>query len=50
MVATEIDFDSTIIATTDAGAEALLNYEGLEALSVPPDGRLDVGGDVINVG
>ena len=33
MVATEIDFDSTIVATTTAGAEALLNTEGLEALS-----------------
>ena len=48
VVATEIDFDSTIIATTNAGAETLLNCEALEALLVPSDGRLDVGGDVIN--
>ncbi len=50
VVATEIDFDSTIIATTNAGPEALLNREGLEALLVPSDGRLDISGDVINVG
>jgi hypothetical protein len=48
VVATEIDFDSTIVATTNAGAEALLNCKGLEALSVPSDGRLDLAGDVIN--
>jgi len=48
--ATEIDFDSTIVATTNAGAEALLNCEGLEALLVPSDGRLDLDGDLINVG
>lgn len=49
VVATEIDFDSTIIATTNAGAEALLNCEGLEALLVPSDGRLDISGDEINL-
>ena len=48
MVASEIDFDSTIIATTNAGAEALLNCEGLETLLVPSDGRLDIAGDVVN--
>ena len=48
MVAAEIDFDSTIVATTTAGADALLNCEGLEALLVPPDGRLDLDGDVVN--
>jgi hypothetical protein len=47
--ATEVDLDSTIVATTDAGAEALLNAEGVEALQVPFDGRLDLDGDVINV-
>ena len=47
VVATEIDFDSTIVATTNTGAEALLNCEGLEALLVPSDGRLDIGGDDI---
>ncbi len=30
--------------------EALLICEGLEALLVPPDGRLDISGDEINVG
>ena len=49
VVASEIDFDSTIIATTNAGAEALLDCEGLEALLVPRDGRLDIDGDLINV-
>jgi hypothetical protein len=49
VVASEIDFDSTIVATTTAGAETLLNAEGLEALLVPSDGRLDIGGDDINV-
>ena len=49
VVATEIDFDSTIVATTTAGADALLTCEGLEALLVPSDGRLDIAGDVINV-
>jgi hypothetical protein len=48
VVATEIDFDSTIVATTNAGAEALLNCQGLEALRVPSDGRLDIAGDVVN--
>ena len=36
--------------TTNAGAEALLNCQGLETLLVPSDGRLDISGDVINVG
>jgi hypothetical protein len=49
VVATEIDFDSTIVATTTAGAEALLTCEGLEALLVPSDGRLDYAGDAINM-
>ena len=41
---------STIIATTTAAAESLVACEGLEALLVPSDGRLDLGGDKINVG
>ena len=49
MVATEIDFDSTIVATTNAGVEALLTCDGLEALLVPSHGRLDIAGDEINV-
>lgn len=47
VVATEIDFDSTIVATTGAGAEVLLACEGLEALLVSPDGRLDINGDKV---
>jgi hypothetical protein len=50
VLASEIDFDSTIIASTNAGAEALLACEGLEALLVPTDGRLDIDGDEINMG
>jgi hypothetical protein len=44
VVGSEIDFDSTIVATTNVGADALLNCEGLEALLVPSDGRLDLDG------
>ena len=50
VVATEIDFDSTIIATTVAGAEALLTCDRLEALLVPNDARLDLDGDKVNGG
>ena len=50
MVAGEIDFDTTIVASTIAGAEALIAFEGIEALLVPSDGRLDLDGDTINVG
>jgi len=49
VVASEIDFDTTIVATTKAGADALLTCDGLEALLVPSDGRLDLGGDEINL-
>lgn len=49
MVASEIDFDSTIIAMSATGAETLLTCDGLEALLVPADGRLDINGDLINV-
>jgi hypothetical protein len=38
----------TTVATTAAGAEALLACDGLQTLLVPNDGRLDVGGDEIN--
>jgi hypothetical protein len=48
VVASEIDFDSTIVATANAGAEALLNCEGIETLPVSSDGRLDLAGDIIN--
>jgi hypothetical protein len=49
VVATEIDFDSTIVASTNGGAETLLNGDGLEALLVPSDGRLDIAGDEISL-
>ena len=49
VVATEIDFDSTIVATTNAGADVLLNCVELEVLQVPPDERLDLHGDKINL-
>ena len=39
----------TSLAMAIAGAEALLTCEGLEALLVPSDGRLDLGGNTINV-
>ena len=48
VVGSEIDFNSTIVVTTNAGAEALLTCEGLEVLLVPSDGRLDIAGDVVN--
>ena len=40
----------TTVAATTAGAEALLSCDRLEALLVPSDGRLDLGGDEINGG
>ena len=47
-VGTEIDFDSTLVACGRACATALLSEEGLEALRVPPHGRLDFEGDELN--
>jgi hypothetical protein len=47
-VGTEIDLDSTVVACSEACAAVLLDYEGLEALPVEPDDRLDIGGDVLN--
>jgi hypothetical protein len=38
------------VVTTNAGAEALIACQGIEALLVPSDGRLDFNGDDINVG
>ncbi len=46
-VATEIDFDSTLVACNDTCARALLISE-LEALEVLPEDRLDIDGDSIN--
>src|SRR5439155_11541610 len=45
-VATEIDFDSTLVACGESCAAALLANSRLESLEVPPDGRLDIEGDV----
>jgi hypothetical protein len=39
----------TTVATTAAGAEALLACERLEAMLVPSDGRLDFNGDDLNL-
>jgi hypothetical protein len=47
-VGTEIDFDSTLVACNRETAKALLE-SNLEAAEVPPEGRLDIDGDVINV-
>lgn len=49
VVATKVDFDPTIVATTVAGAKVSLSCEGLEVFLVPSDGRLDIGGDEINL-
>jgi len=38
----------TTVTTTAAGAEALLACDGLEALLIPNEGRLDIAGDEIN--
>lgn len=47
-VATEIDFDSTLVACSEGCAAALVADGRLEALQVPAEGRLDVHGDVLN--
>jgi hypothetical protein len=47
-VGTEIDFDSTLVAASEACAEVLLSDHRLEAVVVQPESRLDIGGDVIN--
>ena len=48
VVASEIDLDSTVVAATTATAAALIESGGLEALLVPSNGRLDLGGDDVN--
>ncbi len=47
-VATEIDFDSTVVAASEECAAALLADDRLEALAVQPEDRLAIGGDVLN--
>ena len=49
-VATEIDFNSTLVACTRACAMALLSTgPGLEAMEASAETRLDVYGDTVNV-
>jgi len=47
-VATEIDFDSTLVACTRACGAALLNSD-LEVIEVSAETRLDIDGDTVNV-
>jgi hypothetical protein len=47
-LATEIDFDSTLVGGPAELAEALLAAPGLEAWAVPPDGDLTLDGDLRN--
>jgi hypothetical protein len=47
-VATEIDFDSTLIGGTHGLIEEIVATSGLEALEITPDARLDSRGDIIN--
>ena len=48
-VASEIDFDSTVVAASTELREALLSNTALEAFEVPPDGILSLNGDTVNV-
>jgi hypothetical protein len=47
-LATEVDFDSTLVGGSVELAEALLAAPALEAWPVPPDGDLTVDGDLVN--
>ena len=47
IVASEIDFDSTLVACNRACAAALLASD-LETLEIEPESRLDIDGDTIN--
>jgi hypothetical protein len=47
-VATEIDFDSTLVACIRTCAEALLGSD-LEVMEVSAETRLDIDGDIVNV-
>ena len=47
-VASDIDFDSTLIGGTQEICHKLLGKEQLEALEIPPDGVLSEDGDTIN--
>lgn len=48
-VATEVDFDSTLIAGDTALIDAVLSAPDLEAMPVEPGDCLDISGDVVNV-
>lgn len=49
-VASEIDFDSTIVGGSRTLVDAILALPVLEALEVPPDGDLSFEGDRVNPG
>lgn len=48
-VASEIDFDSTLVAGSPELRDALLSNTAFEAFEVPPDGILSLNGDTVNV-
>lgn len=48
VLATEIDFDSTLLAGTRALVHELVETPGLEVLPVRPDADLTRDGDVLN--
>jgi hypothetical protein len=47
-VASEIDFDSTLVGASRACADALLRDDRLEAVEVAAEDRLDIEGDILN--
>lgn len=47
-VASEVDFDSTLVGASEECAAALLADDRIETLLVQPDDRLDSGGDTLN--
>ena len=47
-VATEVDYDSTILACDGRTASAILAEPDIEALRIPPEGRLDINADTVN--
>ena len=48
-VATEIDFDSTLVGADRATIDAVLDAPGFEAMEIAPRTRLDAKADRINV-
>jgi len=47
--ATEIDFDSTLVAGSTALIDAVVADSGLEAWPVEPEDALSIAGDTVNV-